>query len=240
MLRTRSSPGFEVEKTTTTPTITTGNTASYTITVTNLGPGVINNVTLSDTLPGTGWSITGPTTTGAVSGLTCSIVGGVLGCTATQMGAPTPNPTPPPIFSAFTSFSLTLTRTSTITDFLSIQNTAVVSSSDTQDTSSGNNTSGPIQITVTCLPVLTIAKTPDVPTDPGGQITAGETATFTIVLTNNGPGTAVNVVISDTLPGAGLTWTKVAGAASCTVTSNVLTCNIPSPAWLRGCRGLWC
>ena len=42
---------------------------------------------------------------------------------------------------------------------------------------------------ITCqTPVLAIAKTPD-----AGIITAGETATFTIVLTNNGPGTATGL-----------------------------------------------
>ena len=43
---------------------------------------------------------------------------------------------------------------------------------------------------ITCqTPVLVMAKTPD-----GGTITAGQTATFTVVVTNNGPGTANNVV----------------------------------------------
>ena len=55
--------------------------------------------------------------------------------------------------------------------------------------------SEPVEIT---QPVLTIAKTPD-----SGTITAGATATFTIVVTNNGPGVAKDVAISDPLPAAG-------------------------------------
>jgi uncharacterized repeat protein (TIGR01451 family) len=56
---------------------------------------------------------------------------------------------------------------------------------------------------ITCqTPVLVIAKTPD-----NGTITAGDTATFTVVVTNNGPGTATGVAISDPLPaGGGVTW----------------------------------
>src|SRR5438067_1305291 len=56
---------------------------------------------------------------------------------------------------------------------------------------------------ITCqTPVLAIAKTPD-----GGTVTAGSTATFTIVVTNNGPGTATGVAISDPLPaGGGVSW----------------------------------
>ena len=69
-------------------------------------------------------------------------------------------------------------------------------------------------------PTLTIAKTPD-----GQTITAGDTATFTIVVTNTGNGNANAVVIDDTLPpGGGLTW----GTATpgCTVVANVLHCDV--------------
>jgi uncharacterized repeat protein (TIGR01451 family) len=61
-------------------------------------------------------------------------------------------------------------------------------------------------------PVISIAKTPD-----GATITAGDTATFTIVVTNLGPGTAASVTISDPLPaGGGVNWTTA--TAGCTVT----------------------
>src|SRR6185436_4092191 len=57
-------------------------------------------------------------------------------------------------------------------------------------------------------PVLSVVKSPDVPGDTGGLITAGDTATFTIVVTNNGPGTAKAVTVDDPLPpGGGVTWT---------------------------------
>ena len=51
-------------------------------------------------------------------------------------------------------------------------------------------------------PSLVVTKNP-----VGGTVNGGQTATFTIVVTNNGDGAATNVLISDPLPNvAGLTW----------------------------------
>src|SRR5262249_4359478 len=81
--------------------------------------------------------------------------------------------------------------------------------------------SEPVVIT---RPTLSIAKTPD-----NGTITAGDTATFTIVVTNNGPGIAKNAAISDPLPpGGGVTWTTATPNCSISgpVGSQVLNCNL--------------
>ena len=69
-----------------------------------------------------------------------------------------------------------------------------------------------------------MAKTPD-----SATIYANETATFTIAVTNNGPGTANNVVINDPLPnGAALTWTTA--TVGCSITgsgaSQALSCTV--------------
>ena len=55
-------------------------------------------------------------------------------------------------------------------------------------------------IVVQCADV-SVVKTADV-----SPISAGQTAAFSITVTNNGPDTAVNVVLDDTLP-AGVAWT---------------------------------
>src|SRR4029079_2010877 len=76
---------------------------------------------------------------------------------------------------------------------------------NTASASASNATSVNDPGQITCLaPALAIAKTPDVGAPP---INAGQTATFTIVLTNTGQGTANNVMITDTLPNnGGVTW----------------------------------
>jgi uncharacterized repeat protein (TIGR01451 family) len=64
-------------------------------------------------------------------------------------------------------------------------------------------------------PVLQIEKTPD-----NGTINAGDTATFTIVVTNLGPGTAKHATLTDALPGGGgVTWTT--SSSGCTVSGAV-------------------
>jgi len=61
-----------------------------------------------------------------------------------------------------------------------------------------------------------------------GTIDFGETASFTIVVANLGPGTATDVVLTDTLPGTG--WVEDPDTL-CTIAvaaNDVLTCNIGS------------
>src|SRR5262249_34107220 len=59
-----------------------------------------------------------------------------------------------------------------------------------------------------------------------GTVNSGDTVTFTITVTNNGPGSAFNVVLTDPLPnpvpGQQLTWTTDAGM----IVGNLLTDNI--------------
>src|SRR5206468_5455949 len=68
-------------------------------------------------------------------------------------------------------------------------------------------------------------KTPDLPGDVGGTVTGGGTATFTIVLTNQGPGVAHDVQLNDALP-ASLTWSLSSpGNPPCSVVANQLSCS---------------
>ena len=76
-------------------------------------------------------------------------------------------------------------------------------------------------------PVLSVAKTPD-----GGVVTAGDPATFTIVTSNLGPGTALGATLADALPVAFNGWSIVVAQtdwADCEITgtagtNQVLTC----------------
>jgi uncharacterized repeat protein (TIGR01451 family) len=97
-----------------------------------------------------------------------------------------------------------------------LTNLASITSS-TPDPILGNNNSL-VQTTVTPAPAdLSVAKSADFATS-----TPGATATYTIVVTNNGPGAAANVVVTDDLPAGS---TLVSSSAGCTGTTTV-TCTV--------------
>jgi uncharacterized repeat protein (TIGR01451 family) len=83
---------------------------------------------------------------------------------------------------------------------------------------------GSATVSVLQAPDITVAKTPD-----DGEINAGENAVFTIVVTNNGPGPAEGVMLTDTLP-ADKTWSITSETAdACSLGGdggNELTCDI--------------
>ena len=102
---------------------------------------------------------------------------------------------------------------------------------------SGPGGSGPA-VKVYVAPLLSITKTPDLATDPGGTVHPGDSARFTITVRNSaaaGTGTANGVVMTDTLP-AGLSWSD--NRAECTITQitvnavsrDRISCNIGSLA----------
>jgi uncharacterized repeat protein (TIGR01451 family) len=65
--------------------------------------------------------------------------------------------------------------------------------------------------------------------DPGSDnaFAQGETLTYTITVTNNGPLQATNVVVTDPLP-AGYTFSSVSPGASCSHSAGTVTCNYAS------------
>ena len=97
------------------------------------------------------------------------------------------------------SKNITLTSPTDAGDCKTIPNTAVVTA--TEDNAQGGDNDDDGQITVSC-PDITVVKT------GSGTIVAGATAEYTIDITNNGPGTANNVILNppDTLPNGGLDW----------------------------------
>ena len=127
-----------------------------------------------------------------------------------------------------TTKSITLTATTSAGNCPAINNTATVSSD--ADTSSSNNASGPVKITVNCAADVKVVKTTTTP-----SVTAGGQASYGITVTANGPASSTNVVLTDLLP-AGLTWT-VGGTdgGNCSPASPVaggttLTCNFGTMA----------
>jgi len=95
-------------------------------------------------------------------------------------------------------------------------NTATVTAS-TADPNGNNNESSATTAVTPAPPGLTISKT----ADPSAAL-VGSQATYTIVVANNGPGTAMDVVVTDELP-AGTTLVSAPG--NCTGTTTI-TCTI--------------
>src|SRR5439155_1413824 len=201
-------------------TISAGDQATYTITVTNNGPGDAANVTLTDTVPNSvaapGWTV------GGANGASCApnpVAGGTL--LTCNFGT----------VAAGQSRTITLTATTTPANCPVINNSAHVAASNEAAAQQGNNNAGPVPIDVNC-PDVTVTKA-------AAQITinAGDQATFTITVTNNGPGDAANVTLTDTVPNsvAAPGWT-VGGAngASCAPNpvagGTLLTCNFGTVA----------
>jgi uncharacterized repeat protein (TIGR01451 family) len=197
-------PSLNISKIADEQSVNAGDPIGYTITVTNSGQGAATNVVVTDTLPtngGLSWSIDGGT--GAQD---CSITNGVLTCTF-------------PSIAAGASVTVHLSSPTTSATCGTVVNTASATSSN-----DGSPSTGPVTITVDC-PDVQVVKTAD-----NGTINAGDTAAFTIVVTNNGPGVAKGVTLADTLP-AGVTWHE--DSPDCSISSGVLSCqfgNLPSGA----------
>jgi uncharacterized repeat protein (TIGR01451 family) len=178
----------QIVKTPNDGSVSAGTDISFTLSWTNEGEGSATGVVVSDTLPtgnGLNWSISGSTGTGS----TCSLsAADVLTCNiGTIAGNPNfPNAAP-------VNGTVTLTSATTSANCGEINNTGqITSNNDGTDTDPG-------QITVLC-PDVNVVKTPN-----DGQVNAGDPASFSIIVSNAGPGTATGATLSDPLP-AGLTW----------------------------------
>jgi uncharacterized repeat protein (TIGR01451 family) len=164
-----------VAKTVSNPTPNVGQTITYTITLTNNGPDLATGVTVQDLLPA-GVSFDSATPSQG----TYDHISGVWEVGTVNPGTP-----------------LTLTITANVTEPHPGSNTATISHSDQFDPDTANNSDTasvtPQQADLALAKIVSNA-TPNV----------GDTVTFTITLTNNGPNNATNVTVQDLLP-AGLT-----------------------------------
>ncbi len=171
-----------VTKIDSTDPIVAGNSLTYTITVTNNGPSQATNVSLTDVLP---------------SGVTFTSVSSSQGTASNASGTVTAtlgnlNPS--------SSATVTLVVGVNPTTRGTLTNTTTVTATETETNSSNNTATA--STTVNGTVDLAITKT-----DASDPVAAGGSLTYTIVVTNNGPSTATNVSVSDTLP-SGLTFTS--------------------------------
>ena len=192
-----------------------GDPISFTLSWSNGGEGAAKGVSINDPLPagdGLDWAISGSTGSGSVCEITGSVGGQTLVCAIGTIAGNPNYPNDPPV-----SGTVTVTSDTSAAECGDVDNTGYITS--TNDGSDEN----PGAYVVLC-PDVTVEKTPD-----GGQVNAGQNAVFTIVVTNDGPGTAYGVTLEDDLP-AGYTWTLGgADAAACAIdtsaTPDLLECD---------------
>ncbi|MGV6852907.1 MAG: IPTL-CTERM sorting domain-containing protein [bacterium] len=178
--------------------VVAGNNLTYTVTVNNNGPDEANNVNALNTLP-TG--VTFVSTNGCAED-----PGGVPSCNLGTIAN-----------GANTQYSLTVSVDSSTTGSIT-HSASVTSDADHPDIS--NNTS--TATTINSKADLSITKSDDI--DP---IVAGNTLTYTISVSNNGPSDAQSVSVTDNLP----TGVTLASTHGCSEDPNgVPSCSLGSLA----------
>lgn len=181
-----------------------GQNLVYTVTVTNNGSSSASSVSVTDTLPGSVTFVSATSSQGS-----CSPSAGTVTCTIGTMAN-----------AAVVTITITVTPTATGT----ISNSASVSST-TNDPVPGNNSAGPVDTTVNGSSDLSITKT-----DSPDPVLVGQNLTYTITVTNNGPTSAANVAVTDTLPGGVTFVSATPSQGACTGTSSI-SCNLGSLAF---------
>jgi uncharacterized repeat protein (TIGR01451 family) len=209
---------------TATPTVALqGNTLTYTVRAANSGPAVAGSVTVADALNPAVFNVAASTWTCAVTtpGLATALT------TACGAAAGTGN------LNTYANLSINSTVTYTIRAPLlssfagtATNTVAITLTGTTVDVTPSNNT---VTVTSTVSPAgsLTVAKTNAV-----GTLTAGQTTSYTITVTNSGPGNATNSVVTDPAT-AGLSCTTV----TCSVGSGAAVCPVPPALSIANLQG---
>jgi uncharacterized repeat protein (TIGR01451 family) len=188
---------LSLSKTTTSTTVTTGQTISYTITVTNNGPDSATGVTITDNLPGNTSFVSATPTQGSCSGsttVTCSIGTLANGASATV----------------------------TLQVQASSLGSAVNSASATGNESDPDGANATASAVTVVGPTANLSLTK---TTAATTVTVGQSIGYTITVTNNGPGTATGVTITDTIPANTAFVSATPSQGSCSGTTTV-TCTI--------------
>ncbi len=175
---------LRIVKTDTPDPVIAGDQLTYTLTVTNDGPSLATNVTVSDTLPGDVNFVSVDSSQGAAN-QAGGVISGNLGDLA-------------PGASATVTVIVGVPAGSTVT---TVQNTATVTGAETDPNPNNNSSTATTDVNRNVDVRITKADSPD-------PVSVGGTLTYTLSVTNDGPSVATNVVVSDTLP-AGLTFNSV-------------------------------
>jgi len=175
-----------VSKTDGSATYTPGTGATYLVGVANTGVSDALNVTIGDTLP-VGVTLSGAVTCVATGIANCGIVTGIapqtsFGATGAQVSAGAGN---------------SLAFTVPVSFAASLADNPLLNTATANDLASGANGSATDSDTLAAQADLAMTKT-----DGVGSVAPGTTTTYTIVVTNNGPGNVAGATVTDVMPAA--------------------------------------
>ena len=216
----RATAELSITKTDGAADVVPGSPHTYTIVVTNAGPSTVTNATITDAVPA---SLTGVTWTCiAGAGATCGAASGSGNSIATTA-----------TLAAGASVTYTVTGTLAPT-------TASGTLTNTAATALPSGVTDPTPGATQATDNSTIRPTGDLSitkTDGMAAAVPGTNITYTVVITNGGPSTATNALVTDTLPATitGVTWTcapsgagAACGAASGSGNTLSTTATLPS------------
>ncbi len=194
------SADLAITKTDGVASVTAGTSTTYSITLTNNGPtDEPAGVVITDTIPAG--------VTPSESEPDCALAAGVFTCTTAAVLASGDS----------VMYQLTLAVPASYA-LATLSNTAAITSWPVPDPDASNDSATDID-TVTISADLSIAKT-----DSADPVDPGDSFTYTLTVTNNGPSDASGLTVSDTVP-AGFTITSVtSGAGVCGFAGQVATC----------------
>lgn len=191
---------LQVQKTVDDPAPLPNDTIQYTVTVSHVSGGRTNAVEVTDALPSGVTFVSFTATQGEYDDATGIWHVGTLSSSDVE----------------------TLTITATVDAAASgvITNTASLTRTSQPDNVTANN-SDTADITLAEAADLELVKT-----DSADPVAKGSTFAYTLTITNNGSGDAVNTVVTDTLPGTVTFQSAVPSVGSCSESGGTVTCNL--------------
>ena len=199
-----------------TPTaVVAGSNITYTQSVTNNGPAAATTVSFTQSTPPNttfqsittpaGWTCTTPAV-GATGTITCTIATLALNASA--------------------AFTLVLQVNAATASGTNIADTATATSSNIVPSLTSNTAVAAVVVANANSATIAIVKT----AMPSPTVAEGDTLTYTIGITNNGPSSATNVIVTDPLPADVTYLSFTTSSGNCSEAGGTVTCLLGSMA----------